>query len=186
MPCKLLSLLVFLGLSQLITNTIPSHRIVVYPKFYSSIARSRRDIKLNVFYDHESKVETLDLGHVKINLVQNENLVFARDFRVQLVKDGGLNSTNFLGKASCNYLRSVTSGSEFYSVISVCGSGISGLVSTKDELYFIEPLDLLNNSHVLSPYKAEFGLSLRKKRNIGVVCGTTEFETVVDNVRSYF
>lgn len=166
-------ILFLLNIVQAIEILNNNRQEIVFPNFYSSYIRKKRDITPNTYYNIDEKIETLEIGTFVLELKENKNFLLGNDYKVELA-----NST-ILPKSDCRFL----SGKHHFSVVSVCGEQVTGFLTDDDDFYFVEPLNDVNNSHVMyrSDILEDKVKKKRIKRNVGVLCGTTDFEDLFEN-----
>lgn len=141
---------------------VVTESFVVYPKLFTSTIQNRH-------------LEILDLDKITIELIPNEYFLF-NHVNVFINDQPSNHSTN------CRYLKGFDTE---YTAVSICDNTISGIIFKDQEYYTIEPRDEENNSHELQLLEETLYFPQRKKRDIGVVCGTTSFDDIKidENVR---
>lgn len=153
----------------------PSSTILVYPKFQS---RRRREI------DSTHVTETLHLGQISFELVQNDDFVLGNNYEVFSV-ERKLPANEIL--SNCRFLKGFSESSNHLSAVSVCHDNlITGLLVRNESYYEIQPNGRDDLSHNLEILDMPDFVEKRKKRDVGVVCGTTGFDKIKENVRYSF
>lgn len=156
----------------------PNAHTVVYPKFYSSPIRSKRNVDV---YHNDLNITVMELADWTVEYEKNNGLHFSENFAFEFIDDD--NKTSVIKEMpECNYLLGEIRGIKSRSVVTLCANQVTGFINIGNEFYFVQPTEENNtNAHIL--FRSDLLNKKRTKRqSLGSVCFTTEFYNLTGDV----
>lgn len=142
---------------------------IVFPEVLYKTIRKRKDLTSTLSYEYDNYIQLIKIGDWQLELYPENNLLLKSNFRTEWIYDDEITHKNI---TNCIYKNGfIVHMKNSFVTITICDSEISGFFDLGYESYFIQPLTLRSNAHIL--YKLNKSFS-RKKRSYFMDNNNTE------------